>query len=80
MKNSAKDWVRKNVYSDSDEDPSSFAANALIDLFVKNKINPNEIGEYTWGLKVLLIPPNPQLHMQQILLNNTLKKILENAA
>jgi len=51
--------LEKMSIPDSNEDPSSFAANALIDLFIKNKINPNEIGRIYMGTESALDSSKP---------------------
>ena len=51
--------LEKMAIADSNEDPSSFAANALIDLFEKNKINPSEIGRIYLGTESALDASKP---------------------
>ena len=51
--------LEKMAIADSNEDPSSFAANALIDLFEKNKINPSEIGRIYMGTESALDASKP---------------------
>ena len=51
--------LEKMAIADSNEDPSSFAANALIDLFEKNKINPKEIGRIYMGTESALDASKP---------------------
>ena len=51
--------LEKMSIADSDEDPSSFAANALIDLFEKNKINPKDIGRIYMGTESALDASKP---------------------
>ena len=51
--------LEKMAIADSNEDPSSFAANALIDLFEKNEINPKEIGRIYMGTESALDASKP---------------------
>tara|TARA_B100001287_G_scaffold150697_1_gene126843 strand:+ start:3377 stop:4795 length:1419 start_codon:yes stop_codon:yes gene_type:complete len=51
--------LEKMSIADSDEDPSSFAANALIDLFEKNNINPKDIGRIYMGTESALDASKP---------------------
>ena len=51
--------LEKMSIADSNEDPSSFAANALIDLFEKNRINPKEIGRIYMGTESALDASKP---------------------
>ena len=51
--------LEKMAIADSNEDPSSFAANALIDLFEKNNINPVEIGRIYMGTESALDASKP---------------------
>ncbi len=51
--------LEKMAIADSNEDPSSFAANALIDLFEKNNINPVEIGRVYMGTESALDASKP---------------------
>ena len=66
--------LEKMSIPDSDEDPSSFAANALIDLFVKNKINPNEIGRIYMGTESALDSSKPSATYATDLVEQYLKK------
>ena len=51
--------LEKMAIADSDEDPSSFAANALIDLFEKNKLNPKHVGRIYMGTESALDASKP---------------------
>ena len=51
--------LEKMAIADSNEDPSSFAANALIDLFEKNSLNPLEIGRIYMGTESALDASKP---------------------
>ena len=51
--------LEKMAIADSNEDPSSFAANALISLFEKNNIDPKEIGRIYMGC-LLYTSPSPR--------------------
>ena len=51
--------LEKMAIADSNEDPSSFAANALIDLFEKNNIKPGEIGRIYMGTESALDASKP---------------------
>ena len=51
--------LEKMAIADSNEDPSSFAANALIDLFEKNNIKPDEIGRIYMGTESALDASKP---------------------
>ena len=51
--------LEKMAIADSNEDPSSFAANALIDLFEKNNINPKDIGRIYMGTESALDASKP---------------------
>ena len=51
--------LEKMAVADSNEDPSSFAANALIDLFEKNDLNPKEIGRIYMGTESALDASKP---------------------
>ena len=51
--------LEKMSIADSNEDPSSFAANALIDLFEKNTVNPKEIGRIYMGTESALDASKP---------------------
>tara|TARA_Y200000002_G_C22681623_1_gene664344 strand:- start:1897 stop:3315 length:1419 start_codon:yes stop_codon:yes gene_type:complete len=51
--------LEKMAVADSNEDPSSFAANALIDLFEKNNLNPKEIGRIYMGTESALDASKP---------------------
>ena len=58
--------LEKMAIADSNEDPSSFAANALIDLFEKNNLDLRKLEEFIWEPKVHLMRLNPLLHMPLI--------------
>ena len=51
--------LEKMAIADSNEDPSSFAANALIKLFEKNNIDPKEIGRIYLGTESALDASKP---------------------
>ena len=51
--------LEKMAIADSNEDPSSFAANALIDLFEKNSLNPLDIGRIYMGTESALDASKP---------------------
>ena len=51
--------LEKMAIADSNEDPSSFAANALIDLFEKNSLNPQDIGRIYMGTESALDASKP---------------------
>ena len=51
--------LEKMAIADSNEDPSSFAANALIDLFEKNNLDPQEIGRIYMGTESALDASKP---------------------
>ena len=51
--------LEKMAIADSNEDPSSFAANALIDLFEKNGLNPLDIGRIYMGTESALDASKP---------------------
>ena len=51
--------LEKMAIADSNEDPSSFAANALIDLFEKNNLDPHEIGRIYMGTESALDASKP---------------------
>ena len=51
--------LEKMAIADSNEDPSSFAANALIDLFEKNKLNPKHVGRIYMGTESALDASKP---------------------
>ena len=51
--------LEKIEIADSNEDPSSFAANALISLFEKNNIDPKEIGRIYMGTESALDASKP---------------------
>ena len=51
--------LEKMAIADSNEDPSSFAANALISLFEKNNIDPKEIGRIYMGTESALDASKP---------------------
>ena len=53
--------LEKMSIADSNEDTSSFAANALIDLFENNNINPTEIGRIYMGTESALDGSKPSL-------------------
>lgn len=58
--------LEKMAIADSNEDPSSFAANALIDLFEKTILILRKLEEFIWEPKVHLTRLNPLLHMPLI--------------
>ena len=58
--------LEKMAIADSNEDPSSFAANALIDLFEKTILTLKKLEEFIWEPKVHLMRLNPLLHMPLI--------------
>ena len=51
--------LEKMAIADTNEDPSSFAANALIDLFEKNNLDPQEIGRIYMGTESALDASKP---------------------
>ena len=51
--------LEKMAIADSNEDPSSFAANALIDLFEKNNLDPQDIGRIYMGTESALDASKP---------------------
>ena len=51
--------LEKMAIADSNEDPSSFAANALIKLFEENNIDPKEIGRIYMGTESALDASKP---------------------
>ena len=51
--------LEKMSIADSNEDPSSFAANALIDLFEKNNLNPEHVGRIYMGTESALDASKP---------------------
>ena len=66
--------LEKMSIPDADEDPSSFAANALIDLFIKNKINPSEIGRIYMGTESALDSSKPSATYATDLVEQYLEK------
>ena len=66
--------LEKMAIADSDEDPSSFAANALIMLFEKNNINPNDIGRIYMGTESALDASKPSATYATDLVENYFAK------
>ena len=66
--------LEKMAIADSNEDPSSFAANALIDIFEKNSLDPKDIGRIYMGTESALDASKPSATYATDMLEKSLAK------